>query len=136
MNLNRRLIATVLAVALLTQLTGCSAFRPFDQTVSIECAQPGVKLTVNGVSYDCPADVPVRRNRAADIRASKEGYPIQQRTIRYQISATGILDLAGGLIILVPAIGLAFPGAFDLDSTSLYFDLRQSMPAEPGKTNR
>lgn len=134
MNRCRRFLATALGVALLTQMTGCSAFRPFDQTVKIDCAQKGVQLKVNGASYDCPAEVPVRRNKAVDVRASKEGYPTQQRTIRYQISTTGVLDLTGALIILVPGIGLAFPGAFDLDTTSLYFDLQQPVPVETEKT--
>jgi hypothetical protein len=107
------------------QLTGCSAFRPFNQTIHIDCAQKGVQLKVNGDSYPCSAEVSVRRNQAVDIRASKDGYPSQQRTIKYQISTTGVLDLAGGIIFLVPAIGLVFPGAFDLDTTSLFFDLRQ-----------
>jgi hypothetical protein len=133
MNLNRRIVATTLAVTFLTQMIGCSAFRPFDQIVKIECAQPGVQLKVNGASYACPADVPVRRNKAADVLASKEGYPTQQRTIRYQISTTGVLDLTGALIILLPGIGLAFPGAFDLDTTSLYFDLQQPVPVQTEK---
>jgi hypothetical protein len=129
MSLYRKYLATALAVALLLQLAGCSAFRPLNQTVQIDCAQPGVQLQVNGAPHACPAAVPVRRNRAVDVRASREGFPTQQRLVKFQISTTGILDLAGGLIILVPAIGLAFPGAFDLDTTSLYFDLRQPAPA-------
>lgn len=129
MNLNRKCVATALSVALLLQLTGCSAFRPFNQTVQIDCAQQDVQLQVNGAPYACPAAVPVQRNRPVDVRASKEGFPTQQRLVKFQISTTGILDLAGGLIILVPAIGLAFPGAFDLDTTSLYFDMRQPAPA-------
>jgi hypothetical protein len=131
LNLTRRAIAVILVPIVVTQLAGCSAFRPFHETVSIECAQEGVQLKVNGVSYGCPTDVPVRRNKTVDVRASKEGYPTQQRIIRYQISATGILDIAGGLIILVPAIGLAFPGAFDLDSTSVYFDLSRPVAQQP-----
>jgi hypothetical protein len=129
MNLSRRVIIAMFSVIPILHLAGCSAFRPYDQTVRIECGQEGVQLQVNGARYGCPAEVPVRRNRAVDVRASKAGYPTQQRIIRYQISTTGILDIAGGLIILVPAIGLAFPGAFDLDTTSLYIDL--SRPAPP-----
>jgi hypothetical protein len=128
MNLYRKCVATALAVTLLPPLAGCSAFRSFNQTVQIDCAQLGVQLEVNGNPHACPAAVPVRRNRPVDVRASKEGYPTQQRMVKFQISTTGVLDLAGGLIILVPAIGLAFPGAFDLDTTRLYFDLRQPAP--------
>jgi len=129
MNLRRKVVATALAAALLAQLTGCSTVRPFEQTMHIDCAQPGVQLKVNGATHACPAEVPVRRNRPVNVLASKTGFPTQQRTVKFHINGTGILDLAGGLVILVPAIGLAFPGAFTLDTTDLYIDLRQP-PAE------
>jgi len=129
MTLRVKIVASTLAVALLSQLAACSTVRPFEQTVRIDCAQPGVQLKVNGVPHACPAEVPVRRNRPVNVLASKAGFPTQQRTIKFHINGTGVLDLAGGVIILVPAIGLAFPGAFTLDTTDLYIDLRQP-PAE------
>jgi len=129
----KKLVAMLLALAIVPHLAGCSMFRPANQTLHIDCAQKDVQLRVNGSPHSCPAEVPVRRNRAVDVLASKDGYPSQQRTVKFQISTTGILDLAGGLIILVPAIGLAFPGAFDLDSTQLHFDLRQPVAAQVGQ---
>jgi hypothetical protein len=38
-----------------------------------------------------------------------------------------ILELNSGLIIIVPAVCLSFPDAFDLDSASLHFDLLRSV---------
>jgi hypothetical protein len=125
MKLSRKIVAAMLTICFLPPLAGCSIFRPPDQILHVDCEQGEVQLKVNGQPYTCPAEVPVRRNRAVNVLASKKGFPTQQRTIPFQISTTGILDLAGGIIILVPAIGLAFPGAFDLDTTELYIDLRQ-----------
>jgi hypothetical protein len=131
MTLNLRFIAIALSLTLLPSLTGCSIFQPFDQAIHIECAQPGVQLTVNGGSYICPAEVQVRRNRTVEVRASLEGYATHLRSVSYHLSTTGVMDLAGGLIIIVPAIGLAFPGAYDIDSPNIYFDMRQSVPVQP-----
>ena len=125
MNLSRKLVAAMLAIFFLPYMAGCSIFRPTNQVLKVDCVQPGVQLKVNGDKHACPAEVPVRRNRAVNVLASKEGFPVQQRTIPFHISTTGVLDLAGGIIILVPAIGLAFPGAFNLDTTELYIDMRQ-----------
>lgn len=127
MNFFRKLLAAMLTIAFLPYLAGCSILRPVNQTLHVDCAQPGVQLKVNGAPHSCPADVPVRRNKAVNVLASKEGFPVQQRTVPFHISTTGVLDLAGGIIILVPAIGLAFPGAFNLDTTELYIDMRQPM---------
>jgi hypothetical protein len=133
MNLSRKIVAAILTTALLPWMAGCSIFRPPNQVLHVDCVQPGVQLKVNGDKHACPAQVPVRRNQAVNVLASKEGFPVQQRTVPFHISTTGVLDLAGGIIILVPAIGLAFPGAFDLDTTELYIDMRQQAMATAEK---
>jgi hypothetical protein len=53
--------------------------------------------------------------------AKKDGFYPVTRDIGIQMSSTGVLDIVGGCIFLLPFIGLAFPGShsLNLDSVSL-----------------
>jgi len=48
--------------------------------------------------------------------AKKEGYFPATRTVNKKISTTGILDIIGGFIILVPFLGFLSAGAWDLET--------------------
>ena len=49
----------------------------------------------------------------------KKGYVPYQRTIRSQLNATGILDVVGLALFVLPGVGLLTPGAYSLDETDI-----------------
>lgn len=65
------------------------------------------------------AQIPVKRNQNVSIMAKKDGYIPIQRSIGKSINTTGMLDVIGGLIFLLPLFGLLAPGAYSLDETNL-----------------
>jgi hypothetical protein len=64
--------------------------------------------------------------------AKKEGWIPVTRNIGTTMSTTGILDLIGGCIILIPFFGLLFPGAHELDenNVSLLMEREPKTPSE------
>ncbi len=102
---------------------GCSAFRPVTETLNITCNEPDAIVMINGQRYTAPAQVNVKRNRDTAIQAYKEGYVPISRTIGHHFNGTGALDAAGTLLILLPGIGLFFPGAWSVDETDINLTL-------------
>jgi hypothetical protein len=108
-----------LALIIIIFLTGCSAFRPYNQPVKFNCQPEGVTLVINGQKKECPCTVEMRRNREISIEGYKDGYASYKRTVSYHSSTTGILDLIGTFIFLLPVFGLMTPGSDDLDETDI-----------------
>ena len=63
--------------------------------------------------------MPVKRNQNASIMAKKEGFITVQRSIGKTLNTTGILDIIGGVLILLPLFGLLAPGAYSLDEENI-----------------
>ena len=104
-------------------IQACSAFNPSTQIISVNCNQPDTKLTINGERLDCPAKIYVRRDKKLLVEAYKEGYQPYTETIDYHLNKWGEYDIGGGVLILIPAFGLLFPGAWDLDQTEIEIQL-------------
>jgi len=92
------------------------------QRISVNTSEPDAQIFVNG-SFVGTGNVStlVARNQSVSIMAKKDGYYPVTRDIGTQMSTTGTLDMIGGCIILLPFIGLAFPGSksLNLDNVSL-----------------
>ncbi len=89
-----RLLKPLIALSLISLTTGCSFFRPVNQTLHVDCAQSGVKLKVNGEPHACPAAVDVRRNQPVAVLATKDGFPAQQRTVNVFISTLSLIHIS------------------------------------------
>ncbi|MCK5852342.1 hypothetical protein KAH27_04855 [bacterium] len=122
MNLYQKLqsvICVVLCVSILTATSGCSAFRSSKQTITIACHPAGAQATVNGDLYNIPAKVSVRRDESVSIQCFKKGYQPYNRVIGTHMNTTGILDVVGTFIFIVPCVGLFTPGAHSLDDRNV-----------------
>lgn len=112
------------ALFLATLMTGCCAFRPHCQSMTINTQPSGAKVWVNnnyrGLS---PVTVSVARNRTVAIMARKEGFDAAAYSVGNHFSSFAVLDVAGTILWLVPGIGLFTPGAFDLDETNVNMTL-------------
>lgn len=100
-------------------LSGCSAFMPRTQTVGVTCSEPDAVLQINGQMHKGSAQAEVRRNKSVAIMCVKPGYYPAQKTIDHSLSGTGVADIVGTVLFLLPGIGLFTPGAFSLDETNV-----------------
>jgi hypothetical protein len=80
-------------------------------------------LTINGIKYHPPVQVPVKRDQPAIIQCEAAGFEPQLRVIETHLNGTGALDVAGFLLFLFPGVGLLTPGAHSLDETTVNIDL-------------
>jgi hypothetical protein len=100
-------------------LTGCSAFMPKSQTVSVACSESDAALQINGQQFNGAAQTDVPRNKSVNIMCTKPGYFPAQRSIDYSLSGTGVADIVGTVLFILPGIGLFTDGAWSLDETNV-----------------
>jgi hypothetical protein len=99
--------------------------------------EPNAKIWVNG-AYEgiAPVQTSVMRNSSVAVIAKKEGFENSIRVENSHLSTTGILDLIGGCVFLVPFLGFTSAGAFSLDETTLVMNLTPAVaPAPAAATN-
>ena len=96
-------------------------FLPTQQRVTILTNVPNSKIYANGelVRIGQEADFYAKRNHNAQIMVTANGYYPVYRQIGSELNTAGILDILGGIIWLVPFIGLCFPGSKSLDNTNV-----------------
>ncbi len=112
----RRIVSLLMCFFLTSFSFGCSVFAPKTQKLSLNCQDSGVKVQVNGNMYDCPSQVDLSRNESVSVMAFKEGHHNFMRTIDSRVNGLFVLDVVGGVIWLVPFIGLLTPGAYSLET--------------------
>jgi len=125
-------LTTFNVILLLVLVTGCSAFRSSQQTLTVQVTDPPhAKIWVNRVcAGEAPVQVSVLRNRYVDVTAEKDGFHAETRTIRYHLNATGYLDIAGAWLFIIPVIGIMTPGHDSLDETTITMRLSPETEAE------
>lgn len=117
---------------LVTLCGGCSVFKPTRQSVLITPSDPNALVYVDGVQVGSgTTGVDLQRNKSHSVVA-KVGERSGSAGIGTKISATGILDIAGGFIWLVPFAGIAAPGFYDLDTTTVHVPI----PLDPAKVSQ
>lgn len=98
----------------------CSAFRSSTEIVSVTTDHPDSMIYVNGgMVGQGSTSASVKRNQNVQIMVKKDGYVTQQRTIGKSLNVTGILDIIGGVLVLLPIFGLLAPGAYSLDENNV-----------------
>ncbi len=116
----KKLISLFLILPLILSTTGCSAFRSSTQTLTVTTDQPGTEIYINGtLAGKGTASMPVKRNRTVSLMAKKDGYVTVQRSIGKSLNTTGILDIIGGVLILLPLFGLLASGAYSIDEDNV-----------------
>ena len=129
MNVSTSLGARLLPV-LLAITPACSAFAGSLQPVSIQATDPRAEIYVDGQHVGTgAATVELKRNRSHAFMA-KAGDRTATATLGKSISTTGVLDIVGGVLFLVPFIGVVTPGFWELDSETVMLGLP---PAPPRK---
>lgn len=127
---SRAALAVSLAALLLLGPPGCSLFVDSRQDITIEASDPAARLFVDGREVGTGrAVVPLRRNDTYAVRAELPDGRIARARISKGISTTGILDIVGGIFFLVPFIGIAAPGFWNLDPDYVFLSLSGVQPS-------
>ena len=118
----KKLIAILVV---LSHLTACSAFVGSRQRVSVMTSAPRAEIYANGelVGRGTHAEFRAKRNKDVQIMVKAKGYYPGYTSIGSDLSMTGILDIIGTLLFLIPVIGLAFPGAKTLDRQNVAVEM-------------
>ena len=116
MKKNKAVFSLLLICTVFLSQTGCSLLVPATRNFSVTSSTEEAEIYVNGQFIGKTAgSIVVPRNQSIQIMAKKKGYQPTIRTINTKLSATGVWDIIGGSIFLVPFIGLLAPGAYDLE---------------------
>ena len=117
MPMHRALV--LLAVVLLIPCQSCSLFASSTQSVAITATDMSADIYVDGSIVGRGAvTIDMKRNKSHSILA-RVGDRVAATTIGTSISATGVLDIVGGVLFLIPLIGIVGPGFWELDATSV-----------------
>lgn len=119
----KKIAYSFVSLVLVVSIAGCSLFVPHKQTITINGKPANATVVVNGRQYTTPATVEVKRNKGVNIVVSKKGYSTFVSHSGHSLSTWGILDVIGGVCVLVPFLGLLSPGAFELDQDNFYYVL-------------
>ena len=116
----KRALSLLVCFALLFNLTGCSAFRSSTQTMTVTTDQPDTEIYINGALVGRgTASAEVKRDENVQLMAKKEGYVTIQRSIGNKLNTTGVLDIVGGVLLLIPLFGLLASGSHSLEQTNV-----------------
>lgn len=97
-------------------LPGCSAFAPLQEDVTITATYPGAQIYVDDTGEGTsPVTVSLDRNQTHLITDSAG----ETMALGRHVSVTGVLDIGGAILFLVPIIGCFTPGFWSLDSTDI-----------------
>jgi hypothetical protein len=81
---------------------GCSAFQPKQQSVTITASRPGASIYVNNNPVGTsPVSLMLDRNKTYAVSATYAG-KTGTSAIGRKVSGTGVLDIVGGVLFLVP----------------------------------
>jgi len=117
----------IVVIAFVLGQTGCSCFAPTRQSLAVTTSEADAEIFVNGnLIGKGAATTEVSVNKDAAIMVKKDGYYPATQTIPVQLSMTGVLDIIGGVIFLIPFIGLMTPGAFKLQTSSVNMALAKT----------
>lgn len=113
----------------------CSAFRSPKETISVMTNQPDSIIYINGKKVGHGnVQTKVKRSKNVQVMASKPGYQSAYYNIDSNINVTGILDIIGTFIWIVPIIGIFTPGSKSLDENNVALNLDPITLSTPQQT--
>ena len=110
----RFMLRGTIATIVVASLAGCSLAAPTTKSIDIIPSEPNAEVFVNGNLVGMgPQTVELSTGSAHSVMA-KCGRSAGTETINRRLSGTGVADIIGGLLILVPFLGLTADGAWTL----------------------
>ena len=117
----KQVLCSLLAFSLL--ISGCSSIRSTEQWVTVTTDQRDAEIYVNGMMQGhgrVTVAVPRDENALVVVR---RGNLRVQHAIDSELNWTGYLDIFGGVLWLVPFLGLLAPGSKSLQETDVQVSL-------------
>ncbi len=113
----KKTLSLVLAII---YLSACSLFMPANQKLTIQSNMPDAVIEINGSMVGKGSvTTKVSKKKNVQVYVSKPGYEPYDNYISSGISATGVLDIIGTVLIFFPVVGLFSGGAYKLDTNNL-----------------
>lgn len=109
-----RVVALCLIPVLAVFSTSCSLAGSSTQSITIVPSHPNAQIFVDGnPSGTGVQSIELSRKRSHSVLAKCRN-SAGSATIYRELSTTGVLDIVGGVLIILPFIGLFAPGAYAL----------------------
>lgn len=125
-----RLIA-VLCVLFAVPLGGCSLFAGSTQMIAVSATDPDADLYVDNQLIGRGAgSVSLKKNKG-HVVVARVGDRAGTAIIDKSISTTGVLDIVGGLLILIPFLGVVSPGFWTLEPETVVVAIPPAPVAAP-----
>ncbi len=111
------------ALATTIALASCSLASPSKQTIKIVPNDPNATVYVNGEPMgQGTVTATLKKNKSVAITA-KSGNKSGVAVVDSELSTTGVLDIVGGCIFLLPFLGFCSSGAYQLDQDTVPVNL-------------
>ena len=105
-------IALVAAVLVLGA-PGCSLFAGSRATITVTATDPAAQIWIDGAMYGTGTVQAVVARDESHTVIARVGDRVGVRSVGRTVSTTGILDIVGGILWLIPLLGLLGPGFWD-----------------------
>jgi hypothetical protein len=126
-----RIIAIIVASC---HLAACSFFGPTKEMVVVSSNPAGAQVIATGMLVGTtPMQFEAHRSDNLFLEISKTGYQTQYRTASRRLSTLGILDVFGGVILLLPLIGLLSSGAWEHEPAQFGVSLEPEKGSSKGQ---
>lgn len=129
----KRHLAWFLAHLMVFQSLGCSLAAPGTQSIAIVPSHPKADVYVDGVQIGTGTVTAVLSRENSHTVMAKCPGSSGIFTIQRGLSTMGLLDVVGGVLILVPFIGLFSPGAFELSPPTAAVAIPDESGCDEGK---
>jgi hypothetical protein len=114
-----RCAISLLLVPITVLSSACSLFSPYSQMINIVPSNATADVYVDGQRVGSGnQSVRMSKSHTHSVMV-KCGISAGTGTVRRTMSTTGVLDIVGGALILIPLVGLFAPGAHSLEPTTL-----------------
>ncbi len=120
----KNLVKTTAAIAACFSVTSCSLFSSSTQTIRIETNSPQCVIKADGetVGGGTTATAKLKKNKTHVITA-QHGNKRGMAVVESSLSTTGILDIIGGIWLIVPFLGFLSKGAWELEPEAVTIEL-------------
>lgn len=113
----RKIIYTLITTLF---MCSCSMFNWSKTPLKVIASEDDAKIYINGEYMgNGSVETRVTRHKSVSILVKKDGFIPAQREITYRLGTVGTIDVIFGCVLLVPWIGVAFPGAYVLDQENV-----------------
>ncbi|MCC6547380.1 PEGA domain-containing protein [Candidatus Sumerlaeota bacterium] len=127
--LAKRITCLSLGAVVLIHTTSCGLIVSGNQTISLNSDPQGAEVKMDGMTQgQTPTSVRVSRRDEPIFTFEKEGYKTVQKSTEREPNTYFILDIIGGVLILVPFIGLLGAGDWDIEPGNISVVMDKKAP--------